>query len=51
MPWAYFYAASKNPPPWSSNSPSKDKNNNDQTISTGVWSDDPEFGKSAPPPR
>lgn len=46
--WAYFYAADKGSDRFGPTSPPKVANSDTQSISTGVWSDDPEFGKTAP---
>jgi hypothetical protein len=44
--WAYIFTASKQSPR-GPQTPSRNTSSNVQTISTDVWSDDPEFGKGA----
>jgi hypothetical protein len=48
IPWAYMYTAHKQSNRFGRKTPSKIPNVNIQSTSSGVWSDDPEFGKSTP---
>jgi hypothetical protein len=47
IPWAYMFTANKQSNHFGPQTPSKIPNTDFQGISTGVWSDDPDFGRAA----